>query len=149
MYVLSEFRVKIAKALARQSNTAFARHALDSYALIKHLATNLSKLVGSEVRKLCHDSPLLTKDIASLSSYTWESLYSSTIEKVPMLGTVLNACIPHKSCRKESIFLTCIAILMNSHCCSTLIQSIVSVILYSGHVAKQVTQILSACHVLY
>ena len=144
-YVLSPSRGNIAKALGRQSNKAFARHAYDSLTLRKHLVSKFSKLVGCEVRSLCHDSPLQNKDVASLSSYTWDSLYASTIEKAPILGNMLNACIPQKSHRKCIIFLTCVAVLMNSHRCSTLIQAMVSVILYSGHAAKQVIQSHFAC----
>ena len=69
---------------------------------------------------------------------TWESHYTELQRIAPVLLGILDACIPKHSSRRQFTIAGVIAILVKSHGTSTLAHFFTSLVLYSGHAAKQV-----------
>ena len=71
-------------------------------------------------------------------SYNWDEGYTAMQRKAPVLTGFLNACVPRRSKRQHVVLVMCIALLIYSYRRCTILQSIVSVILFTGHAVKQV-----------
>ena len=67
-----------------------------------------------------------------------DSHYATLQRIAPFLVGILDGCIPKSSSRRQCTIATCIAVLVKSHRRSTLLHLLVSLVLSSGHAAKQV-----------
>ena len=77
-------------------------------------------------------------DLSSIVSYDWDDVYTALQRKAPVLAQFLNACLPRQSKRRHTVLVMCIALLIYSHRRCTIVQTIISVILFTGHAGKQV-----------
>eukprot|EP00731_Ephydatia_muelleri_P005134 Em0002g1310a len=125
-YTLTPSRREIGRSLGRKLTHSFARYVMEN--------------TEAEMKALYSEQALLNNDlnIATLSTFTWDRLSLILHQKAPVLLGFLNSCIPRGSKRRKPILVVCIAILINSHRRTTVIQAIASVILNLGHAGKQV-----------
>ena len=77
-------------------------------------------------------------DIDTLKSVMFHSLFLTLEQKAPVLMGIPRACIPKTSANVQVMSLVCVAILMKTHQSLTVIQMLISVILYAGQAGKQV-----------
>ena len=131
-YELSPTRGAIAKSLGRNSKQAFANHSFKSQAVRNHLLARIHRTIRQEMKNI-----LTSRDCTV-------TLNESALQHVaPVLTGILNASIPRNSSRRQCTMASCIGILVKSHGRSTLAHLFTSLILYSGHAAKQVLFLLS------
>lgn len=112
---------------------------MDNDVTKKQIILKCQRMLRAEMKVLLHEPALVNNDvsIANSADYTWDGLYSILQHKSPLLTSFLSTCIPKNSSRRKNILIQCIAILINSHHRSTIIQAVMSVILYLGHAGKE------------
>ena len=139
-YALSPTREAIGKSLGRNFKRAFAKHSLQSQAMRKPLLKRIHSMIRAEMKNVLRESTVTVRgsNREMFTTQTWESQYTKLQQLAPLLVGILEACIPKHSSKKLCIMANCIAILVKSHGRSTLAQIFTSLILYSGHAAKQV-----------
>ena len=139
-YTLTPSRREIGRSLGRKQTHSFARYVIENTEVRQRLILRFNRLLQAEMKALYSEQALLNNDlnIATLSTFTWDRLSLILHQKAPVLLGFLNSCIPRGSKRRNPILVVCIAILINSHRRTTVIQAIASVILYLGHAGKQV-----------
>ena len=112
---------------------------MDNDATKKQIVLKCKRMLRAEVKGLLHEPTFVNNDASiAYSDYTWDRLYSMLERRSPLLTSFLSSCIPKSSSRRKNILIQCIAILLNSHNRSTVIQVVISVILYLGHAGKEV-----------
>jgi len=139
-YCLSPSREALGKSLGRIAKRAFAKHSLQSEVMRKHLLARIYSIVRAEMKNIVKENTFAVKNISreTLTAHSWDSQYTALHRTAPVLLGFLNACIPRRSSRLQCSVATCIAVLVKSHCRSNLTHFLTSLILYSGHAAKQV-----------
>eukprot|EP00731_Ephydatia_muelleri_P002391 Em0001g2391a len=139
-YVLSPKRERIGKSLGRNFKRAFAQHSLESQEMGKHLLARIHKMIRVEMKNVLKECTVTVtnSDRDVFTTRTWESHYTELQRIVPVLLGILDACIPKHSSRRQCTLAGVIAILVKSHGRSTLAHFFTSLVLYSGHAAKQV-----------
>eukprot|EP00731_Ephydatia_muelleri_P002182 Em0001g2182a len=138
-YVLSPKRERIGKSLGRNFKRAFAQHSLESQEMGKHLLARIHKMIRVEMKNVLKESTVTVTDSDRevFTTRTWESHYTELQRIAPVLLGILDACIPKHSSRRQCTIAGVIAILVKSHGRSTLAHFFTSLVLYSGHAAKQ------------
>ena len=106
------------------------------------------KLIGVTLRKeistMCSDktnSVLMGQAPDFLEGFKWNKLESELDKYAPTLSCLLNSCFTTRVLRQNSKYMLCMcASLMLKNRCPTmsLLQKIISVVLYCGHCSKQV-----------
>ena len=105
---------------------------LDSIVVI-----GLRKFLKYEMKSLCSGPYLLNKARESLSTFSWETVYDILKAKAPTILAFLEACL--SSLDGKVAVGVCASILAKARCPSvSLLQHIISIILYSGHSGKKV-----------
>lgn len=144
-YHLTPSRKRIGKSLARGSRCALVRECFKDEIVRKYIIKKVGNMVHHEIVSLCSDrvnSTLLNPPTKLLSCLTWEGLYSELIGICPILTQILKCGTEtrHPRTNQRAIILLCISIMCNQRCKSmSLVQQIISVLLYSGHCSKQVS----------
>ena len=148
-------RKHLAKSLFHGSRHAMVNHCFKSDVLKGIIVKKLGGLVCSEVAKLCSlkVNSILRLPIESFEKFSWKTLFTELEEYAPVLYFILTCATKTKRKRHadpEIIIGTIIAILCK-HRCSTLslLQKLMSVVLYSSHTAKQVSPHVISINVLY
>ena len=93
---------------------------------------------------LCSNSVLLNKDREALSRFSWDDITQELKLKSPLLHAMLESCLPKAMGLDIQVIIgTCICVLAKSRRSSaSLLQRVVSLILYQGHAGKQVSKYL-------
>ena len=91
-------------------------------------------MLRAEMMALLARPDFMSKDVKSLRNFSWDGVYHTMKTKAPTLLELLQSCIPQSSARKKLVMVTCASMLA-----ATCVQSYVSIILYLGHAAKQVS----------
>ena len=110
----------------------------------KYIIRKVANMVHHEIVSLCSDrvrSTLLNPSTESLENFSWEALYTELTSNCPILTQILTTGIRIKQPRHnhKSIVSLCIAMMCNYRRKSmSLVQQIISVLLYTGHCAKEV-----------
>ena len=106
----------------------------------KHLLARIHKMIRVEMKNVLKESTVTVtnSDRDVFTTRTWESHYTELQRIAPVLLGILDACIPKHSSRRQCTIAGVIAILVKSHGRSTLAHFFTSLVLYSGHAAKQV-----------
>lgn len=106
----------------------------------KPLLKRIHSMIRAEMKNVLRESTVTVRgsNREMFTTQTWESQYTKLQQLAPVLVGILEVCIPKHSSKKLCIMASCIAILVKSHGRSTLAQIFTSLILYSGHAAKQV-----------
>ena len=137
---MSPKRERIGKSLGRNFKRAFAQHSLESQEMGKHLLARIHKMIRVEMKNVLKESTVTVtnSDRDVFTTRTWESHYTELQRIAPVLLGILDACIPKHSSRRQCTIAGVISILVKSHGRSTLAHFFTSLVLYSGHAAKQV-----------
>ena len=139
-YKLTPSREPIANALGRKSQKSFAKHALKNENVRRYVVIGLRKFLMNEMRALCSDPYLLNKDKESLSNFSWDGFHEVLRVKAPTILAFLEACVSRSSALDSNVVIgVCAAILAKARRpTASLLQHIISIILYSGHSGKKV-----------
>lgn len=112
------------------------------------MVKRISSLVNREVAAVCSDSYCSVWRSQSVEAFDHAAIIQELHSRAPTLFTLLKACLKTKTPREnEDLILTVIAGIIFKHrrpSCS-LVQRVISLILYAGHSAKQV-HILHSYH---
>ena len=140
-FVLTPSRRALGKALGCATHQSFAKHAVSNVIIRSYIIKHLGRIIKMELKSLCSSSILLNKDKEVLSTFNWERLTHDFKMKSPLLYALLESCLPKFiSLDSEAIVGSCICILAKSRRYSaSLLQRIVSLVLYQGHAGKQVS----------
>ena len=132
------------KAIARKSKATIVRECLKDPIMFNYVISNVSRILQSELRKMCSteaNSALKQHLPRNFQDFTWNVLIKEAQVHAPVLLALMKACNKTKSPRSNRIGIIgfCIAILLKFHCVKmSLVQKILSLILYAGHSGKQV-----------
>ena len=106
----------------------------------KQLLKRINRVICAEMKELLKESTITVSGASPevFTRHTWHSHYATLQRIAPFLVGILDACIPKSSSRRQCTIAICIAVLVKSHRRSTLFHLLVSLVLSSGHAAKQV-----------
>eukprot|EP00731_Ephydatia_muelleri_P035780 Em0160g1a len=139
-YNLSPTREPIGKCLGRNAKRAFAKHSLESPALLEHFLLRINKIIRKEMSQVLRDTAYNIKKAQreTMTALSWANEYRTLRQKAPVLVRFLDACIPKESSRRQCTIMTCIGVLAKSHCRNTLLHAFISLVLSYGHAGKLV-----------
>ena len=147
-YLLTPRRRRIGKAVGRGSRKAIARECIKDSITLKYALGFLGNAIKKEMKALASDSSnsvLKGQNIPSMSNFGWEKVLEELNVHAPILLQLLRSVTTTKSVRpnQNAIIGMCVSLLLK-HCYSkmSMMQKIVSVILYAGHASKQVSLFL-------
>ena len=113
----------------------------------KHVVAAVGKVIRNEIKQLCSrnaKSVQRTRDAIKLKQFNWDAIVSEAIEHAPNLTQILMECT--KTTRKQSkaVQTSIVGMCLSIFCKHrnpqmTMFQRIVSLVLYAGHSAKQVS----------
>lgn len=140
-FILTPSRQAMAKALGRRKHHSFAKHAVHDIMTRSYIVKHLGKIIKGELRNLCSSSILLNKDRKALSTFNWDDIIQECQCKSPVLYGLFEYCLPKAMGLDSQVIVgTCICVLAKARRSSaSLLQRIVSLILYQGHAGKQVS----------
>jgi len=152
-YLLTPSRKKVGKLVARGSKIAIANQFLKDLQLRKHIATKIGKIIHDEIGVMCSNKFGSVLRNQSVQTFSCEAVVTEMKACAPTLLSVLQVCTNgHKrpKCQTQktntsmpdsnTIISVCTAILCRHHRPSmSLLQRVVSLILYEGHSSKQVS----------
>ena len=118
------------------------RHASHDQTLKRSMLRELCRMLRAEMKALLASPDFMMKDVSSLRNFSWNGLYYTMKKKAPTLVELLQSCIPQRSTRMKFVMVMCAAMLAGTHKRCTSVQSYVSIVLYLGHAAKQVSLLL-------
>ena len=104
----------------------------------------VSRIAHAEVIAMCSDkykSLLQDHSANNLTSFSWDALLLELHASAPLLMSVLLGCTHTKKPRanRKSVIGMCVALLLkNRRDKMSLVQKLISLILYAGHSGKQV-----------
>lgn len=144
-YILTPNRKKICKTVTRGSHMALARRCLENDDIRKCIISGVSLILRKEIATLCSNqvpSVLRDKSNEALKSFQWKCLLDELQTHAPVLLQILKSCtrVSRPLFQQEATIGVVTAILCkNRRSSASLIQRLISVILYSGHASKMVS----------
>ena len=138
-------RRRICKPLIRRSHCALARQCLKDPVNRKFITKGVGLSLKQEVASLCStkkSSFLQDKSVEALETFSWEAIIEEMKSRAPTLLSVLNSCTETRHARKnrKAVIGIITAILCkHRHPTFSLLQRLLSVVLYSGHASKHVS----------
>ena len=143
-YLLTPSRKPVGKALARGSRKSLIDKSMKDCVVRKYVFMKASRIAHAEITALCSDKQksLLRKHSASdMKAFTWDALLAELQSSAPLLMSVLLGCTRTKRPRanRKAVIGMCAALLLrHRYEKMSLVQKLVSLILYTGHSGKQV-----------
>jgi hypothetical protein len=137
-------RKAIVKGLTRKQGPTFAKTTWASEKYRTEIIKHHSLKLGEEAKAICSSSgetcSLRSKQVESILSLNWMALHAELSSKAPLLMSVLEAVTPTKrKPQKKLAHCMCVSVLLFARTKNmSLIQRLVSVLLYAGHASKQV-----------
>lgn len=142
------------KVLARGSSVSIAVEATQNVKTRKHVVATLGRLVRKELQTLCSErvnSIQRTRSAKSLKEFGWSGIIEEAREHAPTLVQLLTS-LTRKNDRSTELSkaqLGAIGMMLSVMCKirnprMMLFQRVMSVILYAGHSAKQVSNSATA-----
>ena len=144
MYVLTPSRKPIGKAVARGSRQAMAVGCFNELETRKYLLKHMGVILRNELKVMCSDntsSILQSLDIAKLKEFSWDKLLDELKSNTPVFLHILQECTRTRKPRpnQDAVVCVCAAILLKHRFAKmSLLQRVLSLILYAGHSGKQV-----------
>lgn len=143
---LSSSLKKLGRFVGHGNRKSIAQAAVQNDTLLPHVITKLAAhLRRKEVIPICsdeHDSLLRLKSKPAIENFTWESVWLELKQNAPGLVSFLCALLPFAKRNSETTrpaLCMCVSILLKlQNPKVNLVQSMVSLILKSGHATKQV-----------
>ena len=142
-YPITPGRKRLVKALARNSLHAITQNLFQNAAAKKLILKEIGRLLHNEVVTMCSDqvnSVLRSKSAESLPSFSWSVLIAELKKHAPILLTVLSNCTKTPSQKDATpVIGLCAAVIMKFRRPSmSLVQRILSIVLFAGHAKKEV-----------
>ena len=140
-------RKHIGKAVARGRRQSVAVECLKEPGTRRHLLKQIGMLLRNELVFLCSDSAgsiLRRQSVLELKEFTWKKLIGELEHKAPLFLTILCECSYTRTPRpnQDAVIGMCAAILLKHRVSKmSLMQRILSLVLYGGHSGKQVSSL--------
>ena len=135
-------RIKLCRPLARGSRCTLAR-CLSDRLIKKYIVKGLGVSLRHEIAWLCSDNSTCTKkDPNTLKEFSWKGMVNEAKKLAPTLTELLVSCTKTRKPRKnQNAIIGLLFAVMCKHRrpALSLIQQVVSLILYSGHASKRVS----------
>jgi hypothetical protein len=137
-------RKAIVKGLVRKQAPTFARTTWSSEKYRTQILRYHSLKLKEEAKTLCSstgDTCLLRSKLTdSILTIDWEALHRELCDKAPLLMSVLESVTPTKRqpCKKAALCMCASVLLFARTKNMSLIQRVISILLYAGHASKQV-----------
>ena len=130
-------RRQLCKPLARGSHCALARKCLKDHRVKKYVTKGFGTLLRKEISRLCSDDGGIT----NLAELKWNDVLHSMTLHAPTLLALLQSCSKTRRPRKnQSAIIGVLASILCKHRRpSSILQKVVSLILYTGHASKKVS----------
>ena len=126
----------IVKSYGRGSKEAAVRHTENCPVTRKYLIRKVYNLVNKELHNLCSDEVKSVLQTSDVQEFTWDRLLNEIKAHAPMYFAIMQGCthtvIPRNN--RNAVIGICTAILLKHkfHKMS-LVQKIISLIMYAGH----------------
>ena len=136
--------------MARKSRQAVARECLKEPATRAYVVKQIGIVVRNELKAMCSDctsSLLRSQNLTDLHGFSWDKLIAELSAKAPVFLDILRAATFTRRPRKNqnSIIGLCAAVLLKHRFAKmSLVQKLISLILYAGHSGKKVC-LLNKC----
>ena len=137
--MLTPRRKHIGKAIAQGSRLSSATECLKEPSTKKYLLKNIGVLVRNELILMCSnrtDSILCKQSMTELCEFKWDSLLAKRRNNAPVFLSILSECMHTKSPRPnpDAVVGLCSALILKHRFSKmSLVQRLISLILYSGH----------------
>lgn len=134
-------RKHLGKAVARRSQKMIALECMKDPSTRQVLVKLFGKQVRKEVRSMASESFLSSQSKDDLKEFQWDRLHAELSLKAPVLLSILLDATKTRVPRPNShiVIGTCAAILLKHRNAKlSLLQKIISLVLYAGHASKQV-----------
>lgn len=144
-YHLTPKRKRVGKAIARGSKKAVVEECFKDPVVKKHLMAKVGRVIHSELSAMCSEkvsSVLLKRSKDAYNDFNWDTLYTELEVNASTLLSILQSCTKTRRPRpnRKATIGMCTAILLKYRFSKmSLIQRILSLILYAGHSGKQVS----------
>lgn len=144
-HVLTPSRKPLGKAVARSSWKSAALKILKDKNGLKYCLKKIGIMIRNELHSMCSsgtDSILCSQSISDLEHFTWDQLHQELAAKAPTFLSILLEATVTKTERpnRNAVVGMCAAIaLKHRYFKFSLVQKILSLILYAGHSGKQVS----------
>lgn len=149
-FQITPTRRRICRPLIRKNYQSFSNQCAQNACTRKAMIKTVSCILSREIAGICsdkHHSVVRSKSIEVLSSFDCKEIIDELCSHAPTLLSLLRACLKTKAPRSnEDLILAVISGIILKHrrpSCS-LIQQVISLILYAGHSAKQVCNTIHA-----
>lgn len=140
-YKLTPSRKHLGKHIARGNKFSIARDCMKDPVLRKHVVKKMGILLRKELRQLCASKVLQGNPHSRLAMFTWDVLLADMEQHAPTLLEMLKVCTKKRGCQEGSkaVIGICTAILCkHRQRTMSLVQKILSLVLYAGHCSKKV-----------
>ncbi len=140
-YILTPCRKRLGKAVARRSKSTVAAEVLKDPITKKYVLQRLGVNLRRELALMCSDKVESILQSQDLKCFTWDKLLLEVSEHSPILYSILQSCTHTRRPRhnRNGIIGMCCAILLKfRYGKMSLVQRMVSLILYAGSSGKQV-----------
>ena len=143
--IMTPQRRKLCRPLARGSRCTLARRCLSDRLIKKYIVKGMGVSLRHEIARLCSDNStfvLRKKHPNTLKEFSWEGIVNEAKELAPTFTELLLSCTKTRKPRKnQKAIIGLLFAIMCKHRrpALSLIQQVVSLILYSGHASKRVS----------
>ena len=137
-------RAHLGKAVARGSWKSTVLETLKDKNGLKYCLKKIGVMIRNEIKRLCSqavNSILSSQSVSDMNDFTWDKLHCELAANAPVLHTILQESTITETPRpnRKAVVGMCASLLLKHRCCKmSLVQKIMSLILYSGHSGKQV-----------
>lgn len=144
-YVLTPTRKRLGKAVARRSKKEIVDQSMKDPLVKRYMIEKMGQILRSEVTTMCSDrtcSILSNQSVDAMKIFTWDALLIELQSHAPLLYSLLTSCTHTRRPRpnRNAVIGVCAAILLkHRYERMSLVQKIISLILYAGHSGKQVS----------
>lgn len=122
---------------------AVADHCFKDDKIKEYAISKVASLVHDEIKKMCsHNVDSILQKTSALRSFQWIDLVNELEVHAPTLMTVLESATKTRCCRsnRTGVIGMCAALLLKfRYSRMSLVQKLISTILYAGHTGKQVS----------
>jgi hypothetical protein len=146
--LLTPSRKRIGRAVARRSRSALVAEVLKDPTTKQCMMKRIGLLIRREMRQMCSiESILKSQSKCDLKDFTWKKLLCELELNAPLLFSILQSCtatqIPKPN--REAVIGMCSAILLKHRFSKmSIVQKVISMILYAGNCSKQVSVIYTS-----
>ena len=144
LYSLTPSHKTLGKSIARGRRYSLAMQAWEDPKTKQYILKLISITLKREISTMCSDktNSLLRRQAPdSLEKFSWNELELELDQYAPTLSYLLRSCFATRVPRPNKTYMLCMCaslMLRNRRPAMSLLQKIISLVLYSGHCSKQV-----------